>query len=551
MAVKTSGGGMGFDEELAAAHAARERHRFTAACAAFEQAARSGELSADDHLAWSDAAWWTGDVERCLDLAERGHRMLVADGEVTRAAREAISLGFLLLLRGELTSGAGWMQRGRSTLAAHEGSPDHGYAIHLDAEEALDRGEFDRARELAHRAHEVGQRADDATLTALAKMTEATALVRAGSVRAGMATVDEAMLPVRAGEVRPEFAGNLYCQTIALCWELGDLDRARQWTDATERWCGQFDSAIMFSGICRMHRVQLDHVAGDWDAAAAAAELVCTELAGQNVQVVAEGHYLLGDLLRLRGRTQEAEAAYLRAHELGREPEPGLALLAHAAGDTDRALRSLLAAGTVGAEGRASRAPVLRATVVVAAAAGARHEAERARDELTALATAFETDALAASAAQASGTVARAAGQAGQAVAELREAVRLWQRLGARHEGAVARTELARAYRDLGDGAAAAREVRAAERTLVDLGAVPDLAAVRQVLDPPDRPAGLTAREAEVLAAVARGGTNRDVAGTLFISERTVARHLANVFPKIGVTTRTAAAHWARRHGIT
>ena len=158
-------------------------------------------------------------------------------------------------------------------------------------------------------------------------MTEGTARLRGGAVAEAMAVLDEAMLPVQAGRVPPDVAGNLYCQMIAICWELADLRRAREWTAATERWCASFDSSVMFSGICRMHRVQLHQVAGEWDFAAEEARVVCTELVGMNIAVVAEGHYLLGDLLRLRGQVADAEAAYLRAHELGRDPQPGLALL--------------------------------------------------------------------------------------------------------------------------------------------------------------------------------------------------------------------------------
>ena len=181
-------------------------------------------------------------------------------------------------------------------------------------------------------------------------------------------------------------AGNLYCQVIAVCWELFDLRRAREWTAATERWCEHFDSAVMFSGICRMHRVQLRQVAGEWDLAAAEARIVCTELVGMNTQVVAEGYYLLGELLRLRGDFVGAEAAYLRAHELGRDPQPGLALLTaqtDAGGAGLASLRTALATHN-GAE--YSRAPLLLAVVDLAVDVPDLEAAGEASEQLTAMA---------------------------------------------------------------------------------------------------------------------------------------------------------------------
>ena len=154
-------------------------------------------------------------------------------------------------------------------------------------------------------------------------MTEGTARLRGGAVAEGMALLDEAMLPVKAGRIPPDMAGNLYCQMIAVCWELFDLRRAREWTAATERWCEHFDSAVMFSGICRMHRVQLRQVSGEWDVAADDARIVCTELVGMNTQVVAEGHYLLGELLRLRSDCRRGRGGVPPRTRAGSGPAAG------------------------------------------------------------------------------------------------------------------------------------------------------------------------------------------------------------------------------------
>ncbi|MDP3966743.1 MAG: helix-turn-helix transcriptional regulator [Nocardioides sp.] len=539
------------DESLVPrAHDARAGHRFAEAHELFSRADQLGDLSTDDVVAWADAAWWLGLADQALELAELGHQRLLNDGQPVRAAIEAINLGFLLMLRGELAAGSGWMHRGRS-LVEHSSDPRaRGYVVHLDAEAALEAGDLDRAVLLARRAGEAGRRAADAALTSLALMAEGTARLRAGAVLEAMALLDEAMLPVQAGRVPPEYAGNLYCQMIEICWQLADLRRARRWTAATERWCEQFDSSVMFSGICRMHRAQLRQMAGEWTAAEAEAQVVCHELVGMNTSVVAEGEYLLGDLLRLRGAVADAEASYRRAHALGRDPQPGLALLRAQRGQAVGALTSLRVALAAPREADYRQAPLLRAVVDVALETGDVVAAARAAEELADLAQRWPTDGLRAASLQARGAVELAAGHPVRAMEPLREAIRCWSELDAPYDVARSRILVAEACTTLGDQEAGQLELESAAAALERLGALVDLRRID--LRRPDArpPGGLTRREAEVLALVAEGGTNRQVAERLVISEKTVARHLANVYPKLEVSTRTAAAAWARRNGL-
>jgi DNA-binding CsgD family transcriptional regulator len=536
---------------LKQAHQAHEARRFRDADEAFEAADRLGDLSTEDVLTWWDSVWWLGRSQRALELAEVGYGRLLAEGQRVRAAKEAIGIGFLLMLRGDLAAGSGWLQRGRSGFEDSASEEARGYLVHLDAENALMAGDLDRAVGLARAAVEAARRTADPTLLSLALMTEGTAKLRSGSVLDGMALLDEAMLPVQAGQIPPEYAGNIYCQMIAICWELADLRRAREWTAATERWCADFDSSVMFSGICRMHRVQLRQVAGDWDVAADDARVVCTELVGMNVGVVAEGHYLLGDLLRLRGDLAGARAAYLRTHELGRDPQPGLALLAADEGkpESGRAMLSTALAAHQGAD--YALAPLLRATVELALECGDVGGAGEAADELGRIAGTWQTDGLVAEARQARGVVRLAAGDHAGAVVDLRDAIRRWHELDATYACARARIALAEALADLGDSAAADVELDAAAHKLDELDAVTDLRRVARLRPAAPSPGGLTPRELEILGRVADGSTNKQVATALTISEKTVARHLANIYLKLGVSTRTAAVAWAHRSGVT
>lgn len=537
-------------EPLTQARQASADRRFGAALEAFGRAGPVAALSADDLLAWSGAAWWLGRTDEALRLAELGHRRLLADGPMTRAAQEAIGLGFLLMLRGDLAEGSGWIQRGRSLLEQSSDELAAGYSAQFDAEDALRGGDPAGAVERARHARDVARRVGDHALLSLALMAEGTARLSGGAVTEGLALLDEAMLPVQAGAVPPDFTGNLYCQMIAICWELWDLRRAREWTDAVARWCEGFDSAVMFSGICRMHQVQLRQVAGEWDTAAEQAQIVCTELTGMNVAVMAEGHYLRADLLRLRGRIGEAEAAYVQAHELGRDPQPGLALLMARSGQVGAAVAALNSS-LAGHRGPAyGRAPLLRALVDVAVEAHDLDAAQGACAELSQIARRWRSDGLLAAAAQAHGVVAVAGNRPADAVAPLRDAVARWRELDAPYDCARTRTVLAEALAALGDDSSARLERQAAERTLTVLGAVVDLRRLVGGSGTAASPGGLTARETEILALVARGDTNRQVAQALVISEKTVARHLANVHRKLGVSTRTGAVAWARRNGL-
>jgi DNA-binding NarL/FixJ family response regulator len=109
---------------------------------------------------------------------------------------------------------------------------------------------------------------------------------------------------------------------------------------------------------------------------------------------------------------------------------------------------------------------------------------------------------------------------------------------------------LAGAYRALGDEGSATRELDAAQAVFERLGASPDVARAIALRKDRELPGGLTPRELEVIALVAEGGSNREIAEELDLSEKTVARHLSNIFTKLGISSRTAAAAFAYEHGL-
>lgn len=536
-------------ELLEQARDAYARFRWDDAYRHLRAAAEQEPLDAEDLAALADAAWWLGHTDESLALSEEVYRHHLHGAHVPQAARLAIEIGFLWLMRGEATVGSGWISRARRLLADVPECAAHGYLTYLEVEEALGAGRCDEAIELTHRVQQLADRHDDPTLRAVGMVLEGAAEVRRGRVEAGLAVIDEAMLPVRAGEVQPSWTGNLYCHMIDLFIELADIRRARAWTEATERWCDQHSNAAMFVGICRVHRAQLFHLDGAWATAEQHAAQACADLADMNVGVVAEGHYQIGELRRLRGDHPAAEEAYARAQELGRDPQPGLARLRLAEGQiaaADTALRSALAATTRSPD----RVPLLLARVDVAAARGEADAAVGAADELAAIAGTFNTPGLLASARQAAGVARLAAGEPARALPALRDAWRRWRELDAPYDAARMRARVAEALAAVGDREAAGREADSARAVFEELGAVDALRALDRAFAPAAPPGGLSAREVEVLHCVCAGHTNRQIASALTISEKTVARHLSNIFSKLGVASRTEAAAVAFRYGL-
>lgn len=537
------------------AYAAR---RWADAHRTFRAAAADGTLDASDLAAFADSAWWLGDTDGSLELSEQLYRRHLHGDRVPEAARIAIEMGFLWFVRGEVTIGSGWVSRATRLLADQPESTAHGYIRFLEVAQALDRGAFDTATAHAHELHAIGDRHADPTLCAMGLVYQGVAAVRAGRLADGLAHIDEAMLSVRAGAVTPNWAGNLYCQLMGLFIELGDVVRARQWTAATERWCDDHADPAMFTGICRVHRAQLLCLEGAWRDAAEAAERAAVDLADMNVAVVAAAHYQLGEVHRLRGEVDAAEAAYSSAHELGRDPQPGLALLRALQGD-HRAAESGLRVALAAVTEPLARAPLLAAQVELAEATRDAQTATAAATALADIATTYRSSWLLAAAAQAAGTAALLASRPDDAIGPLAEACRGWRDIGAHRDTGRARATLARALDALGDDDGARRERAAALAVFTHLGAQPDLRAldadVARTTDTPTTTgvaaaAGLTTREIEVLRLVAAGATNRTVARSLAISERTVERHLSNIFAKTGAASRTAAAGFAFAHGL-
>ena len=531
---------------LASARAAFAARDWAGAHAGFLAGRQDAALDADDLSALGDAAWWLGLMDESVAAREEAYSRYLEASNNRRAGYCAFDIAYAFFLKGNESVGRGWVGRAQRLLADEPDCPEQGYLLYFSVETALDAGEETLAR--ARQVEEAGRRHGDQNLIAAGIVAAGRVLIKLGRATEGVPLLDEGMLEASSPRMSPTWAGNVYCHLMAACYELGDISRAAAWTQSTFEWCDEMAPAVLFKGICRVHRAQVMQTRGQWAEAQDEAERVCQDVAHIHIGVVAEARYQIGEIRRLRGDLDGAEEAYQQGHGLGRDPQPGLALLRLSQGRAEAAA-ALIRSALAGVSDQLSRAPLLAAQVEIALAGNDSATAASAAGELDRIASVYGSSGLQATALRSRGAVLLAGGRTEEALATLRMACTGWTELEAPYNCAKVRVLLARTYGRLGDQESARRELDAARSAFESLGASLDAKeaalARRGAL-----PRGLTEREAQVLALVARGKTNREIAEALFLSQKTVARHVSNIFTKVGVTTRTAAARFAFEHGI-
>ena len=528
-----------------------DRRQWADAVAQLTAADRGDPLEPDDLERLATAVYLLGRDEESIGVWERAHRERLSRDQVLRAARCAAWLIFVLLNRAEFARAGGWLARVRRLLEGQEECAEHGHLLVPVALQHAVEGDWPGAYALSGQAAEVGVRFGDVDLVTMARNVQGRALVAQGRIADGMALLDEVMVAVVADEVSLMVGGAVYCSVIEACQEAFDLRRAQQWTAALTRWCDTQPDLVPFRGHCLVHRAEIMQLHGAWPDAVEAAEGACDRLIRRAEPAVGSAFYRLRELHRLFGELGQAEEAFHRASRHGREPQPGLALLRLAQGQVDvaeAAIRRVLDE----AEDRVTRARLLPAFVEVMDAAGDVMAARAAADELSALADAVNAPLLRGHAAHAQGTVLLLEGDARAALGTLRRAWAVWQALEVPYEAARVRVMIGRACRELGDQDSAEMEFDAACWVFQELGAVLDHDRAQALSNKAAaKPAGgLTERELEVLRLLTTGKTNRSIAADLFLSEKTVARHVSNIFAKLGLSSRTAATAYAYEHDL-
>jgi DNA-binding CsgD family transcriptional regulator/tetratricopeptide (TPR) repeat protein len=530
----------------------------------FEAADRDAALGPEELERFGTAAYLTGRDAECETLRERAHHAYLGRGDHEGAARAAGWLAFGLMHRGATAPASGWFARAERLLdEAHLDSVVRGYLLVPTAIHRIVQGDLAAGHDLFAQAGDIARRFNDRDLVSTACHGRGRALIRLGKISEGVALLDEAMVGVVSGEVSPVLAGDIYCSVLEGCQEIFDLRRAYQWTTMLTQWCGSQPDLVRFRGECLLYRAEVRQLRGEWNEAAQDAEAACEML--QSRPMAGAAFYRLGEVHRLRGEIDEAEAAYTRASELGRKPQPGLSLLRVTQGQIDAAaasIRSVLAdtqARPARARALAAAVEILLAMPVSGKRTADKDDRQHARDaaaELSDIAEALGSPLVSAMAAHAFGTVHLAEGDVASAAACFGRASDIWRDLEMPYEEANTRLLMAKVCACRGDEDGRRLEIDCARKLFAQLSADsgtsadtgttamtdPGTSTARQAVGP------LSDRESQVLRLVAAGKTNRAIGEELFISEKTVARHVSNIFDKLGVSTRTEAAAWAYQH---
>lgn len=527
-------------ELLTTARAAHVRRDWHASYDGFVRVSAVVSLSVEDLDALSVAAWRVGNAKEAVRLSERVYSEL-ARRDSAAAAMKAIDLGLQWLTRGDLNIGQGWMNRARRLL---EGTPEgeaHGYLAYLDVIVALLTRDFESLSRGVAEMRGMSTRIDVPALNALTMVAEAIDAAYGARMTHAYGLLDEIMLPLLADDVPLDWAGDIYCVVLDVCHKLADMPRMRAWTQSMERWCDLAGSDT-YGGVCDVHRLQLQAATENYEALENRLLAAGALLEEINSWAAGEGFYQLGEVRRLRGDAEGAFAAYAKASALGIDPQPGEALLRCSQGDKQAAWTNLRVA--LAGQGRLDRMRLLRAAVEVALARDSVDEADQYCRELEDGAEAFGTPGFRGWAAHARGAILVHQGLHAEALAVLQAALREYRTQGWRYESAQVYEWMAIAHRALGDNETANADAATAQSIYDQLGVEP------AGICGPASPGGLTKRELQILTAIARGATNRQVAQQIYISEKTVARHLANIYGKLGVSSRTAAVAWAHEHNL-
>jgi class 3 adenylate cyclase len=466
------------DDSLAAGRDAARRHAWREAYELLRSADVDGRLTGEDLQDLAEAAWWTGRLDEAIALRERAYAAYAEAGETRRAAVIAIMLSQDHANRAAISVASGWRARAERLLANEEEGIEHGHLALTRGIGAFTMGELEVASSELARAKEIGARFGDRNVETMALVFEGALLVSRGDVEEGLALLDEATACAVSGELQPLATGTVYCVTIHSCQVLGDCARAAEWTEAANRWCDRLD-VTGFPGACRIHRAEIMRLRGEWTKAEEQAVQACEEHHDYMRFITAYGFYEVGEIRRRRGDFAAAEEAYRKADELGRNPQPGLALLRLAQGKVDAAavaLKRELANEALDPLGRARRLP---AQVEVALAGGEIRRAREAAEELERIADQYRiggrrTTALEGAVQLAWGQIRLAEHDWEGAATALRAARHTWDTVGAPYETAHARLLLGLAYRGEGDEDGARQELTAAKATFERLGAVLD-----------------------------------------------------------------------------
>ena len=469
------------DHNVSEARSALREREWQRAHELFLRADAAGVLVPDELDAMADAAFGCGRQDASLAARERALDGFAAARMPADAAAMALKLANVHVRRGEFTLVAGLVEQAEDLLRGEPEGPAYGLLSWVQGMLAiLGPRDLEAASALATSTIELGRRFANHDVEVLGLAMRAEVLLKRDQLDDGGVLIDQAMTVALGATLAPWVSCHVLCRTMTVCQEVGDLRRAQQWCDATRVAAGR-ERTIPLLGDCRVHHAQLLTWQGDWREAEQEASAGIEELP-RDLLHVCLASYELGEIALRRGDFDAAQEHLQRTHELGfRSPQPALAHLRAAQG-RGRAAMTMLRVSLEDEELPVVRSLLLSAEAEIGATCGDSATAEQAASELAALASRNPGECVTACWRSATGAAALARGDTANACRVLRDAVRRWTRLRARHRTAAARMLLAQAYLAQDDPDDAELELRAALHAFEQLGARPDAERARLAL---------------------------------------------------------------------
>lgn len=468
------------DVALAAARAAYAEGDSEQAIELFGAADAGEGLGAEDLQRWAHAAQCAGRSREVALPLERAVAAYAARGDLQRAGWGAVLLSLMNFELAEMTAAKGWLHRAARFLEGFPDSREQGYVEYLRARIGLAASDFAGALAAAKRAQVLGQRHRDPDLEFLGLVFAGDVKLSTGCTEEGLAMHDEAGVAVRTSGVTPLAGSLIYCGVIYGCLCRADWERANHWTEQFERWCGE-RGGVSFPGLCRLHRAEVLSGRGELADAAREIDNARQMLAERSPWALGDAWRVAGEIELARGRIDEAEADFQRAHACGWDPQPGRSLVELYRGRPAESLRQIVRAlNDTNWATQQRRGLLLGWAVIAAALAGEEGSARELLARLDATPSLWSTSALTALVTRARAELAAVEGRGSEAISLLRSAIAQWLAIESPLLAAQARGRLADLLRADGDDRAAELELSAAETAFERAGARELLAQCRK-----------------------------------------------------------------------
>ncbi|HXN02636.1 MAG TPA: adenylate/guanylate cyclase domain-containing protein [Candidatus Dormibacteraeota bacterium] len=463
---------------------AMRRHDWEEARRLLSEADAARQLDGEGLRQLGKANYWCADSAGCIDAFERSYAAFVAAGNRRGAAKVALMLQRACTnMKGDGAAARGWVQRAEHLLEGESECVELGFLWRSQGRLAFGAGKLEEGAELLRKAIDVGNRLGSPNLVAMSLSWLGVSLAIIGRGHEGFPFLDEACAAAVGGELGPWATGIVYCNSISSYREAGEFAMGSEWTQTAGRWCER-ESITGWPGVCRVHRAEFLRLRGSWTDAESEARRAGSEMERWLPLNAAEAYYEVGEIRLRMGDFEGADSAFRQAHGLGRDPQPGAAMVLARQGKMTAALHSLKTSIESHELGLLDDMRALVVAAGIAVELGLLDRAEGAAQQAEAMGAGQEGPGLRVLALQARGIVQLARSDPA-AQKTLRQTLRLWQEIDAPYEAALVRLLLARALRQSGDEAGARREGEAALGVFERLGAGPDAALARHWLEAP------------------------------------------------------------------